>query len=231
MRRDINSLFGRVASLSKRVCIRETAHTLVEKKGKAKDKHYGKLISDLGNEVRCVDKMEERMTALENHVEGFVNAEERAECKKLKRDLEKRTWRTHFYACRMNESKEISIMLDFELMISIEKWFVGDLCLKKGQGKPLMFQLRLKRRVLHLSREDLLVILSTTVRRMIKESVDAAIVTEWERHTNAGNNVSGSGSARGLVIAPVIRECTFARFMKCNPHNVCGTEGAVELRR
>ncbi|GKE42039.1 hypothetical protein Tco_1469323, partial [Tanacetum coccineum] len=52
MRRDINSLFGRMASLSRRLCGRETAHALVEKKGKAKDEYYGKLILDLGNEVR-----------------------------------------------------------------------------------------------------------------------------------------------------------------------------------
>ncbi|GKE95450.1 hypothetical protein Tco_1580305, partial [Tanacetum coccineum] len=52
MRRDINSLFGRMTSLSRRLCGREMAHALVEKKGKAKDKYYGKLILDLGNEVR-----------------------------------------------------------------------------------------------------------------------------------------------------------------------------------
>ncbi|GKD61535.1 hypothetical protein Tco_1299044 [Tanacetum coccineum] len=52
MRRDINSLFGRMASLSRRLCCRETAHAMVEKKGKSKDKYYGKLILDLGNEVR-----------------------------------------------------------------------------------------------------------------------------------------------------------------------------------
>ncbi|GKE56643.1 hypothetical protein Tco_1495828, partial [Tanacetum coccineum] len=40
MRRDINSLFGRMASFSRRLCGRETAHALVEKKGKAKDEYY-----------------------------------------------------------------------------------------------------------------------------------------------------------------------------------------------
>nr|GFD08096.1 hypothetical protein [Tanacetum cinerariifolium] len=51
MRIDIDSLFGRMASLLRRLCGRETAHALVEKKGKAKDKYYGKLILELGNEV------------------------------------------------------------------------------------------------------------------------------------------------------------------------------------
>ncbi|GJX90190.1 putative reverse transcriptase domain-containing protein [Tanacetum coccineum] len=36
MRKDINSLFGRMASLSRRLCGREMAHALVEKKGKSK---------------------------------------------------------------------------------------------------------------------------------------------------------------------------------------------------
>nr|GFB00038.1 hypothetical protein [Tanacetum cinerariifolium] len=50
MRRDINSLVGHMASLSRRLCGHETMHALVEKKGKAKDEFYGKLIMDLGNE-------------------------------------------------------------------------------------------------------------------------------------------------------------------------------------
>ncbi|GJW91225.1 putative reverse transcriptase domain-containing protein [Tanacetum coccineum] len=86
MRRDINSLFGQIASLSRRVCVCEMAHALVKKKGKAKDNYYRKLISELGNEVRS--SVEERVTALENLVRKFGNAEERVECKKLKRELE-----------------------------------------------------------------------------------------------------------------------------------------------
>ncbi|GJX33879.1 putative reverse transcriptase domain-containing protein [Tanacetum coccineum] len=69
------------------------------------------------------------------------------------------------------------------------------------------------------------------VGRMIKESVNAAIDAERARHANAGNNASGSGPAKGQVTAPVVRECTFTGFMKCNPDKLCGTEGAVELRR
>ncbi|GKE85168.1 hypothetical protein Tco_1558910, partial [Tanacetum coccineum] len=64
MRRDIDSLFGWIASFSRRVCGRETAHALVEKKGKAKDKYYSKLIADLDNEVRS--SVEEGAAAMEN---------------------------------------------------------------------------------------------------------------------------------------------------------------------
>ncbi|GJR13895.1 putative reverse transcriptase domain-containing protein [Tanacetum coccineum] len=69
------------------------------------------------------------------------------------------------------------------------------------------------------------------VRRMIKESVDAAIAVERARHANAGNDARGSGPVRGQDTAPAVRECTFARFMKCNPIVFRGIEGAVELRR
>ncbi|GJR34627.1 hypothetical protein Tco_1210311 [Tanacetum coccineum] len=62
------------------------AHALVEKKGKENDKYYGKLILDLGNEVRF--SVEERAAVMENLVRKVGNAEERAECKKLKKELE-----------------------------------------------------------------------------------------------------------------------------------------------
>nr|GEX47541.1 putative reverse transcriptase domain-containing protein [Tanacetum cinerariifolium] len=86
MMKDINSHFGWIASLTRRVSDREMAHALVEKKEKAKDKYYGKLILDLGNEVRS--SMEEGATTLENLVQKFGNAEERVECKKLKKEVE-----------------------------------------------------------------------------------------------------------------------------------------------
>nr|GEX44468.1 putative reverse transcriptase domain-containing protein [Tanacetum cinerariifolium] len=57
-----------------------------EKKEKAKDKYYGKLILDLGNEVRS--SVEERAAAMENLVRKLGNAEERAMFKKLKKELE-----------------------------------------------------------------------------------------------------------------------------------------------
>nr|GEX68178.1 putative reverse transcriptase domain-containing protein [Tanacetum cinerariifolium] len=42
LRRDINNLFDQITSLSRRLYGRETAHTLVKKKGRAKDEFYGK---------------------------------------------------------------------------------------------------------------------------------------------------------------------------------------------
>ncbi|GJV52107.1 putative reverse transcriptase domain-containing protein [Tanacetum coccineum] len=134
MRRDIDSLFGRMVDFSRQLCGHETVHALVEKKGKAKDKFYGKLILDLGNEVRS--SVEEGTTAMERLVEKLSNVEEKAECKRLKKELEE-----------------------------------------------------------------------------------------------ARNDASGFGPVRGQYTAPVVRECTFAGFMKCNPTVFCGVKRAVKLRR
>ncbi|GJV22005.1 zf-CCHC domain-containing protein [Tanacetum coccineum] len=64
----------------------ETVPNSVHEKGKAKEKYYGKLILDLGNEVRS--SVEEGATELESLVGKFGNAEERTECKKLRKELE-----------------------------------------------------------------------------------------------------------------------------------------------
>ncbi|GKC03411.1 hypothetical protein Tco_0995021 [Tanacetum coccineum] len=103
MRRDINSLFGRMTSLSRRLCGRETAHALVKKKGKAKDEYYGKVILDLGNEVRS--NVEKGTAAMENLVRKLGNAEERAECKKLKKELEEARF-SNTLLCMQNEQVE-----------------------------------------------------------------------------------------------------------------------------
>ncbi|GJS48121.1 putative reverse transcriptase domain-containing protein [Tanacetum coccineum] len=86
MRRDIDSLFGRMVNFSRRLCGRETAYALVEKKSEAKDKFYGKLILDLGNEVRS--SVDQGTAAMERLVEKLGNVKEKAECKKLKKELE-----------------------------------------------------------------------------------------------------------------------------------------------
>nr|GEY68720.1 putative reverse transcriptase domain-containing protein [Tanacetum cinerariifolium] len=182
VRRAINSFFGRMASLSKRLCGRETAHVLFEKKGKTKDEYYGKLILDLGNEVRS--SVEQRTAAMEKLVEKLGNVEEKAEFKKLKKELEKA--RGSVFEERPNEA--IDVPSEDKKSPSSEL-----------RGSP--------------------------------QSVDAAIVVERARHANARNDARGSRPVRGQDAVPVVREYTFAGFMKCNPTIFHGTEGAVELRR
>ncbi|GJX01108.1 hypothetical protein Tco_0185021 [Tanacetum coccineum] len=85
--------------------VHETAHGLVKKKGKEKDEYYGKLILDLGNEVRS--SVEERVVAMENIVRKLGNTEERAECKKLKKELEEA--RGFMFEERPNEAIDVLV--------------------------------------------------------------------------------------------------------------------------
>ncbi|GJS20952.1 hypothetical protein Tco_0449584 [Tanacetum coccineum] len=165
MRSDIGSLFGRIASFLIRVYGREMAHAIVKKKRKAKDKYYGKLIADLGNEVRS--SVEEGAASMENLVRKLGNAEERNECKKLKKELEES--RGVMFEERLNEAIDVPVEDE-----------------KSPSSEPIM---PLKSAPLT----------QAAIRRMIKESVDAAIDAERARQANTRNNASGSGQARGAV--------------------------------
>ncbi|GJV99029.1 hypothetical protein Tco_1554281 [Tanacetum coccineum] len=68
------------------VSVYEVAYALVEKKSKAKDKFYGKLILDLVNEVRS--SVDQGTATMERLVEKLDNVKDKAECKKLKKELE-----------------------------------------------------------------------------------------------------------------------------------------------
>ncbi|GKA40439.1 hypothetical protein Tco_0733032 [Tanacetum coccineum] len=207
MRRDINSLFGWMTSFARRLCGRETAHALVKKKGKAKDKYYGKLILDLGNEVSS--SVEQGTAAMEKLVEKLGNTKEKVECKKLKKEQEEASSnssgsyrsdefiRGFVFEERPNEAIDVSI--EDEKSPSSEP---------RGSPHDAYY---------HSSNNQ--------------GSIDAAIVAERARHANAGNEARGSRIVRGQDAAPVVRECTFAGFMKCNPTIFHCTEGAVELRR
>ncbi|GKF36495.1 hypothetical protein Tco_0113253 [Tanacetum coccineum] len=46
------------------------------------------------------------------------------------------------------------------------------------------------------------------------------------KHANARNDDRGSGPVRGQDATPVVRECTFVGFMKCNPTVFHDTKGA-----
>ncbi|GKB60889.1 hypothetical protein Tco_0917075 [Tanacetum coccineum] len=237
MRWDIDSLFGRMTSISRRLCGRETAHALVEKKGKAKDKFYGKLILDLGNEVRS--SVEQGTTAMEKLVEKLGNAVDKAECKKLKKELEEARFSNTFL--RMpNERVERDLYLTrvqahefYQEMI--RRGFVFEerpneaINVPVENEEPAMKESREKASEIMPPRSAPMT--QAAIRKMIKDSVDATIAAERARQVNVRSDASGSGQARGQDAAPAIRECTFAGFMKCNPTAFHGTKGAIELRR
>ncbi|GKE74941.1 hypothetical protein Tco_1536982, partial [Tanacetum coccineum] len=80
-------------------------HALVKKKGKAKDEYYGKLILDLINEVRS--SVEQGTAIMKKLVEKLSNAEDKVECKKLKKELEEA--RGFVFEERPNEAIDVLI--------------------------------------------------------------------------------------------------------------------------
>ncbi|GJT17308.1 putative reverse transcriptase domain-containing protein [Tanacetum coccineum] len=176
MRRDIDSLFGRMVNFLRRLCGRETAHASVEKKGEANDRFY-------------------------------------AECKKLKKELEEARLSNTFL--RMQNER-------------VEK----DLHWTRVRAHEFYQEMIRRGFVFKKDRMKLLIIMppksapmtQAAIRRMIKESVDAAIAAERARQANVRNDASGSGLVRGRDTAPAVCECTFAGFMKCNPAAFRGKE-------
>nr|GEX53463.1 putative reverse transcriptase domain-containing protein [Tanacetum cinerariifolium] len=131
MRRDIDSLFGQIASFLRRLCGHEMAHALVKKKGKAKDEYYGKLIVDLGNEVRS--SVEEGTPAMENLVTKLGNAEESA---KWELCLKKDRMRLSMFRLKMRRvhllshgdplvtlSSLVSLVVSLLSCCSLGRWF------------------------------------------------------------------------------------------------------------
>ncbi|GJY60974.1 hypothetical protein Tco_0461631 [Tanacetum coccineum] len=186
--------------------VHEMAHALVKKKGKVKDEYYGRLILDMGNEVRS--SVEQGTAAMENLVKKLGNTKEKAECKKLKKELDEA--RSSNTLLRMqNERVERDLYWtrvrahEFHQEM-IRKGFVFEERPNEAIDVPVEDE---------KSPSSELRGSPPVIRRMIKESVDAAIDVEGARHANAKNNARGSGPVRGQDAAPVVRECTFAGFM------------------
>ncbi|GKD82965.1 hypothetical protein Tco_1349804, partial [Tanacetum coccineum] len=221
-----------------------------------KDKYYGKLIFDLGNEVHS--SVEQGMAAMEKLVEKLGNAKEKSKCKKLKKELEevrfsntflrkqnervkrdlywtrvqahefyqKMIHRGFVFEERPNEAIDVLIM--FEERLGIDSIESASDCVEdekspssESRGSPPDVIMPLKSAPMT----------QVVIRRMIKESVDAAIAAERARQANVRNDASGSGPVRGRDTAPAARECTFVGFMKCNHAAFHEVKGAVELRR
>ncbi|GJS44633.1 putative reverse transcriptase domain-containing protein [Tanacetum coccineum] len=179
--------------------------------------------------------------AMEKLVEKLENVKEKAECKKLKKELEEASLSNTFLLFEERPNKAIDVPIEDEKSP-----------LSEPRGSPpdvylcsLLSLYQVKRISCYEGLPDCFLLVNVTeikppksipmtqaaIRRMIKESVDVVIATERARQANVRNDASGSGPVRGRDTAPVVRECTFAGFMKCNPAAFRRVEGAVELRR
>ncbi|GKC45894.1 hypothetical protein Tco_1063616 [Tanacetum coccineum] len=205
-----------MTSLSRRLCGRETVHALVEKKGKAKDKYYGKLILDLGNEV--ISSVEQGTATKEKLVEKLGNAEEKAKCKRLKKELEEARFRNISLHIQNERVKRDLYWTRIRAHEFYQEMIRRGFVFEERPNEAINFSIKDEKspssEIMPPKSKPLT---QAAIRQMIKESVDAAIAAERARHANAGNDARGSGPVRGQDAAPVVCECTFAGFMKCNP--------------
>ncbi|GJU23568.1 hypothetical protein Tco_1156910 [Tanacetum coccineum] len=152
------------------------------------------------NEVRR--SVGEREVVLEDLIKEFGNVEERAKCKKLKKELE-------------------DARLDNTILSMQKERVERDLHWTRVQAYEF-YQEMIHRGVVFEERPN------EAIDVLVKdeESPSSEPRGSPPRRVNAGE---ASGSRQGG--APAARECTFSGFMKCNPTVFHGTEGAVELRR
>ncbi|GKD97109.1 hypothetical protein Tco_1381006, partial [Tanacetum coccineum] len=70
-------------------------------------------------------------------------------------------------------------------------------------------------------------ITQTTIRKLVVDSVAAALEAQAATMENADNTNRNTEQGE----APVARKCSYKEFMSCQPFNFKGTEGAVGLIR
>ncbi|GJS02989.1 hypothetical protein Tco_0319497, partial [Tanacetum coccineum] len=66
-----------------------------------------------------------------------------------------------------------------------------------------------------------------TIRKLVTDSVSAALETQAATMTNAVNTTRNTVQGE----TPVARKCSYKEFMSCQPFNFKGTEGVVGLIR
>ncbi|GJY95224.1 putative reverse transcriptase domain-containing protein [Tanacetum coccineum] len=174
--------------------------------GKAKDEYYGKLILDLGNEVRS--SVEQGMAAMEKLVEKLSNVEDKVECKKLKKELEEARF-SNIFLYMQNEQVERDL---YWTRVRAHEFY------QEMIRRVFVFEERPNEAINVLIKDEKnpsseprgsphdsimppksAPMTQAAIRRMIKENVDVAIALERARHANVGNDARGSRPVRGAV--------------------------------
>ncbi|GJT94909.1 hypothetical protein Tco_1090427 [Tanacetum coccineum] len=190
------------------------------------------------NEVRR--SVGEREVVLEDLIKEFGNVEERAKCKKLKKELEdarldntilsmqKERVERDLHWTRVQAYEFYQEMIHRGVVFEERPNEAIDVPVKdeespssEPRGSPRFLLCRDR-----IMPPKLGPLTQVAIERMITSRVNKALAADRARRVNAGE---ASGSRQGG--APAARECTFSGFMKCNPTVFHGTEGAVELRR
>nr|GEZ81134.1 putative reverse transcriptase domain-containing protein [Tanacetum cinerariifolium] len=220
--------------------LREDSDSLlpVKNKGKAKNKFYGKLILELGNEVHS--SVEQGTDAMEKLFEKLGNTKDKVVSKKLKKELEEARFSNTFLRMQNKRVKRDLYWTRVRAHEFYQEMIRRGFVFNERPNKAINVSIEDEKSPSSESRgspPDLIMppksapMTQAAICRMIKDSVDATIAAKRARQANVRNNASGSGPARGQDSAPAICECTFAGFMNCNPVVFRGVEGAVKLRR
>ncbi|GJY53515.1 hypothetical protein Tco_0445179 [Tanacetum coccineum] len=157
--------------------------------------------------------VEQGTTAMEKLVEKLGNAEEKAECKKLKKELEEARFSNTFLRIQ-NERVERDVYWTrvrthefYQEMI--RRGFVFEERPNEAIDVPIEDEKSLSSEPIMPPKSAPLT--QAAIRRMIKKCVDATIAAERARYANSENDARWSGP--------------------CNPTVFHGTEGPVKLRR
>ncbi|GKE62573.1 hypothetical protein Tco_1512940, partial [Tanacetum coccineum] len=177
-----------------------------------------------GNEVRS--SVKQGTATMEKLVEKLSNVREKAECKKLKNELKEARLGNTFLRMQ-NERVERDLYWTrvrahefYQEMI--RRGFMFEERPNEAINVPTEDEKSPSSEPQRSPHDSIMPLKSApmtqaAIRRLVKESVDAAIAAKQERQAKVRNDASGSGPVRGRDTAPAVRECTFAGFMKCNP--------------
>ncbi|GJW95463.1 hypothetical protein Tco_0175135 [Tanacetum coccineum] len=247
--KDANALHHKVKSLAQQLSIRAETEFSNLKSLCDVDQYMKEFDSDLRDEIQNRIKLERNMTTLEDQVRDLVYGE-REENKKLKMVLE--STRNDLARERPRNATTVSVAhLDPDdpyvsaatsIPIAREETpllelrgspcdsqyysfnfdsFVYDMNIPLYEYSP-KFPLCYDRIIPPRK------MFAAAIERLVTDKVAKAIAVDCTTRVNAG----GAGRSGGVgcqVRAPTVCECTFTRFMKCNPTVFYGIEGAVEL--
>nr|GEV63650.1 reverse transcriptase domain-containing protein [Tanacetum cinerariifolium] len=174
-----------------------SVHALVEKKEKAKDEFYGKLILDLGNELHS--SMEQGMAVMEKLVERLGKAKDKVECKKLKKEFEEARFSNTFLYMQ-NEQVERDLYWTrvrahefYQEMI--RRRFVFEEIPNEAINVPIEDLKSPSSEISAIDCNDLY----HSMKQCNYDNVDVAIAVERARQANVRNEASRSGPVRGAV--------------------------------
>ncbi|GJV71918.1 putative reverse transcriptase domain-containing protein [Tanacetum coccineum] len=161
------------------------------------DSLFGRiLILDLGNKVRS--SVEEGTTAMEKLVERLDKTKEKAECKKLKKELKEARLSNTFLHMQNERVERDLYWTRFQTHEFYQEMIHRGFMFKERPNEAIDV---LVEDVESSSPEPIMPPNSApiAIHRMIKESVNAVIAAERARQANVRNDASGSGQVEGAV--------------------------------